>query len=107
MRQKRIYKMFVHESLVLKISSHNNSAYYGSDVYQYDGLDESERCFAKVDFSTSDGRLHDVHVRVYDSNYDYLTSEIHLEYFRDIFSLEMAEADIENASECGRTLYFD
>lgn len=99
--------MFVHENLEFKISSHNNSVHYGSDVYEYDGLDGSERCVAKVDFSTSDGRLHDVHVRVCDAKYDYLKSEIQLEYFRDIFSLEMAEEDIENASECGRTVYFD
>ena len=99
--------MFVHENLVFKIKSHNNSIHYGSDVYEYNGRDEFGNCSVEVEFSTSDGKLHDVHVRVCDYKYDYLKSESQIEYFREIFSLEMAEDDIENASECGRTAYFD
>jgi hypothetical protein len=99
--------MFFHENLKFKIYSHNNSVHYGSDVYEYNGLDEYENCAVAVDFSTSDGRLRHVHVRVRNSKYDYLKSEIQIEYFRQFFSVEMAEEDIENASECGRTVYFD
>lgn len=98
--------MFVHENLVFKICSHNNSVFYGSDVYEYNGRDDLGRCFVEVDFCTSDGRLHDVHVRVCDPKYEYLKSEIQLEYFRQIFSQEMAEEDVENARECGRTIYY-
>ncbi len=103
--------MFVHENLEFKISSHNNSDHYGSDVYEYTARDEFGNCVVEVDFSTSDGRLRDVDVRVRNYkndffNYEYLKSEVQIEYFRQIFSLEMVEEDVENASECGRTVYF-
>lgn len=99
--------MFVHENLDFKIYTHKNSVHYGSDLYEYVGRDEYENCVVEVHFSTTDGRLRDVQVRVCNSKYDYLNSEIQIEYFRQFFSVEMAEDDIENASECGRTVYFD
>ena len=99
--------MFVHENLVFNIYTHKNSAYYGSDLYEYVGRDELGNCFVEVDYSTADGRLQHVVVRVCDSKYNYLKSEMQIEHFRKIFSREMAEKDIENASECGRTVFFD
>jgi hypothetical protein len=99
--------MFFHENLIFKIYSHNTSDSYGTDIYEYNGIDEFENCAVEVDFLTSDGRLHDIHVRICNFKYDYLKSENQIERFREIFSAEMVQEDTENTTECGRTIYYD
>jgi ribonucleotide reductase beta subunit family protein with ferritin-like domain len=99
--------MFVHENLVFNIYTHKNSVRNGTDLYQYVGRDELGNYLLEVDYSTADGILQHVVIRVCDTKYNYLQDEMHIDYFRKVFSREMAEEDIENASECGRTVFFD